>query len=195
MNRRIAAVSRPALVAAALAAGAAWGADLDEEQGFRVAPGGRLEIDDAIGEVIVRGGDGEEVIASVRKTVKDAEDEDAARHLLDGIHVDIEETRGGVTLRTTAPGIVSRRGVDYSVRLEVETPRQVDLTVSVDIGRVQVESIRGRVSADADVGEIEVRDVDGAIEARARVARSTRSWRPTTAATPWCSRRTSARST
>lgn len=162
---------RAAVLAAVLAAMAAGATDLDEEQGLRapLAAGGRLEIDNTLGEVVVRGGDGTEVIAHILKSVEDADGDDEARRLLDDVRVDLEETPEGVVLRTTAPGILSWRHADYRVRLEVETPRQVDLVVRVDVGRVEVESIRGKVALTTDVGEVVVRGVDGAIDARTRV--------------------------
>jgi hypothetical protein len=154
-------------------AGSAYSADagrtVELEASF--APGWRLEVDNSVGEVIVRGGEVDQVTGVARIEVEDADDEEQARQLLDDIDVEIESTPGGVTVRTRSPGWLSRRKAEFHVRVELDVPRQADLYVNLDVGRVEIESIRGSVRCEADVGELRLVDVDGAIEARTRVGR------------------------
>ena len=159
-----------ALWVAALA-GTASAADLTETEELRarLAPGGQLRIENAVGEIVVRATDGEDVVFRVRKTVEDAADEEEARRALRDITLDLEETAEGVVLRSGGPRWLSRDRRDTEVLIEADVPRRVDLRLEINVGRLEIDGVEGTLVGRADVGEIRVRDAAGSLDLRTRV--------------------------
>ncbi len=122
---------------------------------FKLAPGGRLEVESFNGPVEVVGWDNASV--QVRGT-KHASREDA----LHAIKIDTSNSPSEVRLRAISPSPNCNCGVTFSVRV----PRKTRLdNVATSNGNLRIESIDGRTRARTSNGGIRLYDISGGVEA------------------------------
>ena len=153
---------------------ASWAASatMEETYSASLAPGGRFEIDNTVGDVQIKGADVDRVRIVVRIEVDDADNKEEAERLLQEVEIRVEETPGAVYVRTRVPGeFLDDKDEDYVVDYEVTVPHQVQIDAELDVGRVAVEGVSGRVAVETHVGEIDVDMQEGTVEAKANVGR------------------------
>jgi len=145
-----------------LLSGIPWSERAEEETTLRVAapPSGVFRLHNSNGRTRVTGEDRDDIEVRAHKCAR-AESAEAAGQLLREIHLEISETPQSVDLEVEVPRKWNRRG---SANLCVKVPRQMQVAVSAANGRIDVEGIRGLVSARSSNGSANVTDVVGDVE-------------------------------
>lgn len=127
---------------------------------------GDLVLENRHGSLELVGWDRPEIHVRAELSAK-AEDEEAARRVLDKIDVRIENGPRGVEIRTDDPRLAELTGDVYgSVRYTVSLPVDAGLRVSTVDGGIRIAGIRGAVKARTVNGSIEVVDAGEQVEAR-----------------------------
>lgn len=122
---------------------------------FKLAPGGRLEVESFNGSVEVIGWDNDAV--QVRGT-KHASRQEA----LKAITIDAKGSPSEVRLRAISPSPSCNCGVTFTVKV----PRKTKLdNVATSNASLRVESIQGRLHAHTSNGSIRLYDLSGDVEA------------------------------
>ncbi len=126
------------------------------QEEFRTVPlsaNGSLRVDCQVGRVRVTVWDKAEV--ELRADFVPASNGDQVK-------LTVEPSADRLVLRTEQPR--SRgwfRFKSASCDLELRVPRNCQATIRTDVGRIELEGVRGPVDLRSDVGRIEARDLDG----------------------------------
>jgi hypothetical protein len=129
------------------------------EETFGVSRPVSLEVDVDVGDVVVHVGDADEVRISGVKYAW-GRDRRQAEGYLDDFEVRMRQsTSDAVEIESKPPS--GLRSVVHTPRvdLDIAVPRDVTLTVVVNVGKVVVTGVEGAFDIKTDVGDITLRDV------------------------------------
>lgn len=154
-------------------------------------PGGRVALDNPVGEVRITGWDRDVVLVKAAKKCdrkwfdKNRRKAEAA---LERVRIDVAGDRDGVRIETRYedlefddPGAdfldtckmllgLIRKGLSDNLPIEasfeVMVPARVDLDVKCNIGAISVDGVEGVISVRGDIGEIKITDARGEITVR-----------------------------
>ena len=145
-----------------LLSGIPWSERAEPTESFELpAPAsGTLRLHNPNGRTRVCGEDRDNIEVKALKCVR-AESEEAAKKLLEQIRIENTPKDGALGLEVGIPKRWNRRG---HVFLEVRVPRGTRVEVSAVNGRIDIEGIRGHVSARSSNGSANIADVIGDIE-------------------------------
>ena len=145
-----------------LLSGIPWSecAECREEYTFEAPSGRSMRIDNGNGRTRVIGEDREDIGVCIEKRAR-AESDDAAQHLVGDIQLVAKETNGVLHLEVQTPRRWNRHG---NAHLEVRVPRELEIDVAANNGKVCIEGIRSRVSARSSNGSVRVSDVVGDVD-------------------------------
>lgn len=129
----------------------------DFQKSYRLAPDGRINIENVSGDVIVTGYDGETVVVRGIKEGRDANE------------VDVEDTSNAnsIQLRARYPNC-HNCSINASIRFQVQVPRSARYRLdklSTASGNIEVSGMHGDVRVNTASGDVTVRDVVGAVNA------------------------------
>ncbi len=142
------------LFVTALMAAAVAGADTRIQRTLKLAPGGKLFVDTAMGSVSVRGSSQPDVRVTIT----------GRRDLNDLLTFHFEEQPG--LARIVAK---SRHLINWSsgeVRFEIEVPTRTQTDVRTSGGAIQASALEGTAKLETSGGSIEVRDLSGDLDAQ-----------------------------
>jgi len=174
MRRRQVVVALPLFVAAVVATSACDIAMSELRQKetaewrktYDVKPGGRLEISNVNGRIDVEPAAGNTIEVVAEKSVRAASSE-AAKDALS--RIEIQETVAPDSVRIETK--LQRRsgsffgGMNQEVHYMVKVPAGLELRVTTVNGGIEVNGMKGRVTAEATNGGVKAHDVSGAIDA------------------------------
>ncbi len=132
---------------------------------YDLKPGGRLEISNVNGKIVVEPGGGDSVEVVAEKSVR-ASSAEAAKDALSRIEIHDTASADGVRIETKLPkrsGILG--GLSQEVQYHVKVPPALDVHVTTVNGGIEVSGLKGRVTAEATNGGVKARDVSGPIDA------------------------------
>jgi DUF4097 and DUF4098 domain-containing protein YvlB len=154
-------------IAVALAAGAGWFGIFSTtgqgglgtvsehvDQNFAVGSTPKLTVQNFAGSVTVRAGTAGQIQVSVTKKAPN-------RTGLDSIQVDMNSQDGGVSIKTTKPGISG----NLSVQLEITAPADAQLDLHTGAGSIDVTGFANGAKVDTGAGSVTLQDVMGALDA------------------------------
>lgn len=131
---------------------------------YEIQPGGRVEIGNVNGKVVVRAGEGNAVEVVAIKTGRGATPE-AAKEALERLNIRETVSPSEVKIETQIDrtgGLFNHSGsIEYTVRV----PASVELKATTVNGGVEIEGVSGRVIAETTNGGIHGRGIAGPIEA------------------------------
>jgi hypothetical protein len=112
-----------------------------------------------VGKVTVKVGEGDAVRVSAVKRAWGSDRDEAERHLAD-IQIDIEQPEPNrVEIQTTMPPRLNRLGRTPTVDLEIWVPRETNLDLTNNVGRIEVTGVEGTFDLRSNVGDVTLRDV------------------------------------
>lgn len=128
------------------------------DRAFQVQGDVVLDVSNEVGDVIIEGTDDGQVVVESLVRAFGATTTDAER-IADGVELTIEERAGGrIHVSARLPQGRAFQGRSPTVRFMIRVPRQAEVQVSSNVGRVQVSDLHGAVMIASDVGDAEVRD-------------------------------------
>ena len=145
-----------------LISGIPWSenAECREEHIFAAPSGHSVRIDNRSGRTRVLGEDRSDVSVCIDKRAH-AESGDAAQNLVGDIQLAATETNGVLHLEVQTPRRWNRHA---NAHLEVRIPRNLEVTVAANNGKVCIEGVRSRVSARSSNGSVRVTDIVGDVD-------------------------------
>jgi len=142
-------------------------AEVTEEQRFTVDTPATLIVKNDFGDIIVTGGDTDEIVVQMHKVAWGATQADAEAALAT-VNVVITQSGNTLTVRYQPPsqvvviGSVRSNTVDFTITVPTQTAVELD----TGFGRVAVAKTTGHADVHSDFGEITLADVTGAVTAR-----------------------------
>ena len=133
---------------------------LDVFKGTGIA---RIDAQAANGQITLEGSDRDEVTVRAWKTVRGRRGVRA--EFAEQLEVRAEQI--GDELRIFAEHPPRPRGVNFSVRYVIETPREIDVNLRTGNSRIEIDGISGAIDATTANGTINLRGDTGPIRARA----------------------------
>jgi hypothetical protein len=145
-----------------LLSGIPWSecAECREEHTFAAPAGRSIRIDNGSGRTRVLGEDREDIGVCIDKRAR-AESDDAAQHLVGDIQLVAKEANGLLHLEIQTPRRWNRHG---NAHIEVRVPRDLEVVVAANNGKICIEGIRSHVSARSSNGSVRVANVVGDID-------------------------------
>ena len=132
-----------------------------EERAELSTPSGRvIEVENANGRTRIVGEDRDDVVLLAIKHAR-AESQQAAERLLGEIQIGQDEVGGILQLQIEIPRRWNRHG---SVDLEVRVPRDVEVRVCSDSGKVCLQGLRCGCRARSSNGSVRLNDIAGDID-------------------------------
>jgi hypothetical protein len=131
---------------------------------YELAAGGRVEINNVNGRISVVPSDGRSVEVVAIKTARGATAE-AAKQSLERAEIREDSSREAVRVSTHIPRGGWLHGGNISVEYNVRVPAAMEVKLTTVNGRVDVEGLTGRVTAETTNGGVIARDVSGPIDA------------------------------
>jgi DUF4097 and DUF4098 domain-containing protein YvlB len=125
-----------------------------QEQMFSVGSAPSLTVDNFAGSVTVAAGGSGQISVTVTKKA-------ASQSGLDSIQVVMNPSDGGVSIRTTKPGISG----NLSVEIEIMAPADAQLDLHTGAGSIDVMGFMNGVKVDTGAGSVTIRDVRGTLNA------------------------------
>ena len=122
----------------------------------RLGRDGSLELSNAVGNVVVTGGGGDDIRIDATKRVWDPSDSDA-RTKLQEITIDITERTGHVDVRTVFPD--RRRDFSAAVDYTIAVPSGASVAVRTVSGDVRITNVRGESRVDTINGAVTLSSV------------------------------------
>lgn len=120
---------------------------------FRVGPSGALDLSNIAGDIVVTGGEGDEIRVQALKRVRGRKGQDT-QGILARVVIEATETPGRVEIRTIYPrGENVHAKVDYMVHV----PAATSVTVRSVASDVQVSNVKGEVRAESVSGDVLVK--------------------------------------
>jgi len=129
--------------------------------------GGAIRVRNANGRTRISGEDRSDIEVTAHKAAR-AESSEAAQEMLGEIRLVLKESPEGLELEVEVPRRSSRHG---SANLCIRLPRELQVTIDAENGRVDVEGIRGSVRARSSNGCAIVMNVIGDVEVATTNAR------------------------
>ena len=120
---------------------------------IRIGRTGAFELGNVSGNVIVTGGNGDDVRIEAVKRVR-SRDESNTKTLLDELRIEVTELPNRVEVRTVHPR--NRRNYSGSVDYTVTVPFGVDTGVKVVSGDLRVTNVKGELRAESISGNVVV---------------------------------------
>jgi DUF4097 and DUF4098 domain-containing protein YvlB len=173
MRKRPVRTTLLALAGLALSVAAAHAATVKEtlRESHPLALGGRLDVSNVNGSVIIEAWDKAEVELIAEKQAKAGSEEEAKKQLA-LVKVEVTKTGDGLKIATKMPkrnygflDWVFGRGVNVSVRYTLRVPRKAQLDVDTVNGGLKVSGTEGKARLITVNGGIEVVRVAGSIDA------------------------------
>lgn len=116
---------------------------------LRLGKNGTVDLANLSGDIVVTGGNGNDVRVEAVKRVRHP-NESEARALLQSIEVRIEERNGNVEVRTDYPRRNWSGGVDYTVTV----PREANVVLRSISGDIRVSNVTGELRAETTSGDL-----------------------------------------
>lgn len=173
MRKRPVRTTLLALAGLALSVAAAHAATVKEtlRESHPLAPGGRLDVSNVNGSVIIEAWDKAEVELTAEKQAKAGSEEEAKKQLA-LVKVEVTKTGDGLKIATKMPkrnygflDWVFGRSVNVSVRYTLRVPRKAQLDVDTVNGGLKVSGTEGKARLITVNGSIDVVRVAGRIDA------------------------------
>lgn len=117
----------------------------------RIGRNGTLDLSNISGDIVVTGGNGDEVKIEAVKRARSRDGEDAKR-LLEELRIEIVDTPSRVEVRTIYPR--NRRNYSGSVDYTVSMPSGARATLRSVSGDVRVTNVRGELRAESVSGDM-----------------------------------------
>ncbi len=145
-----------------LLAGIPWSERAQGDQKFNLkAPAGRtVRVDNTNGRTRLFGEERDDIEVSVSKCSR-AESPEAAKKLLEAIHVESSEAEGELVLDVVIPRRWNRRG---HANLDLRVPRGTSVQINATNGSIALENLHGSVRARSSNGSISVQNVTGDVD-------------------------------
>jgi len=115
------------------------------EQVFTVGQAPTLEVESFAGDVVVRSGESGEMRIIITKKAMNS-------NALNRINVNLREDDDGVRVRASHPGVNTNMSIDF----EILVPADARLDLDTSAGNVQVDDVRGEISAHTGAGNVRV---------------------------------------
>lgn len=137
-------------------------------QSYSLQRGGQVSLKNVNGRVSVSTWDKDEVLVEAEKMVR-ASSVRAARRAAKRLRIEVDDRPSAVIISTRYPqvgSLLSRflgGGMSLQVRYRLTVPRQVDLSVGLTNGRIEIEGVRGRVEAKTVNGSARLNDCSGSV--------------------------------
>jgi DUF4097 and DUF4098 domain-containing protein YvlB len=122
---------------------------------LRLGRNGTLDLQNVSGDIVVTGGNGNDVRIEATKRVRHPNESDA-RALLRAIDVRIEERNGSVDVRTDYP---RRSNWSGSVDFTVSVPREANVILHSVSGDIRVSNLNGELRAETTSGDVQATSV------------------------------------
>lgn len=125
----------------------------DFQKNYTLPPGGQIIIQNTLGDIKIKGYDGNEIEALAKKTGADS----------DLVEIDDSSFGNRIDIRIRP---AQYRPMDASVEFEIRVPRSVEYNfarLSSFSGKVEVSDIMGRLRAESVRGNVELSDVRGLV--------------------------------
>jgi DUF4097 and DUF4098 domain-containing protein YvlB len=169
--RRAAALVLPVVSLAVLSAGCdIVTADLNQtatadwRKTYTLDQGGRVEISNVNGKIVVEPSTGNQVEVVAHKTGKGTSD-DAAKDALGRIEIKEDVSGSAVRITTKTPSTNGLFGGSTEVTYDVKVPAGADVRFTTVNGGVVLSGISGRIKAGTTNGGISAREVAGSLDA------------------------------
>lgn len=134
---------------------------------FDIGPDGSLELTNVSGDIIVRGGDTDQVQVEAVKRVHAAGSEAARRRQLESVEIQVAHTANRLRIHTRYDQTGRRdRDINVSVDFEVIVPQAAAVSVKSVSGDVEVENVRGEARAESVSGNVGIRNAERLILAK-----------------------------
>jgi hypothetical protein len=127
---------------------------------YELEPGGRVEIRNVNGRIVVERSAGRQVEVVAEKRARGSSD-DAARQVLEQIQIVESATPSALTVETKAP---RGRGVSAEVRYSVKVPADSDLRFQTVNGGIELTQLSGQIDAETTNGGITAREIAGSFK-------------------------------
>lgn len=142
-------------------------AEADDEQRLAVDGPATLSVEDPNGNIVITGGEGDEIVIQAHKTAwgpNQAEAEAALARL----KLNITQNGNQVTVRVEQPSKVVIVGTSRSDRVDftITVPTETAATVNTDFGDVTLSATTGDADLQTNFGQVSVTDVAGDLSLR-----------------------------
>ncbi len=141
-------------------------AEADEEQRYTVSGATTLSVKNSSGDVVVKGGEGQEVVIAMHKTAW-GDSEQEAKADLEALKVTIEQDGNTISVKVVEPQVVTIAGVGRSdsVDFTITVPKETFVTAETGSGDLSLSDVRGDAGLYNGYGGITVRDLEGELKA------------------------------
>ncbi|MFQ5792061.1 MAG: DUF4097 domain-containing protein, partial [Acidobacteriota bacterium] len=136
---------------------------------YQIGLNGSFSLSNISGDVVVRGGSGEEVVLEAVKRVHRSRGENDIRRLLESVDIDVSHTRNRVrvTTRHSRGRGEHRRGRSHvSVDYEITVPGGTEVSVKCVSGNVELHDLDGETTAESVSGDVTLRRVEHLVLAK-----------------------------
>ena len=155
------------LVAPSSFATAQYEEEEEWSRSFDIGPNGSFALSNISGDLVIRGGAGEQVqIQAVKEVHRAGSDAEAKRQLE---RVDIEVTHTGNRLRVITryeERSESDRDSSVSVAFEVIVPSGTEVSAKSVSGDIEVTNVQGELKAETVSGEVEIQEAEKLVSAK-----------------------------
>jgi homeobox protein ESX1 len=133
------------------------------EHEIDLAPGRLLDVQNALGSLTVRGGEGPG--ARLVVTVKGrAETMEEAQAIVDQAKLLIQPSEKGVSVSISKPEKEDRERIHRVVTMELVVPRDAQLRLSQNFGDIRLTDLKGSIRAVSNMGSIRAAEVRGRVD-------------------------------
>ncbi len=128
----------------------------DFQKSYEIGSGGRVQISNISGDIVVSGYDGNAILVTATKEGRDRD------------RVEVEDLSSGNRVQVKVRYPDRCNNCDVSVSFQVKIPRSVNYDIdginSVS-GSIEISGISGRLKAASVSGEVKIKDVSGTVNA------------------------------
>jgi DUF4097 and DUF4098 domain-containing protein YvlB len=123
-----------------------------------IGPNGSFTLFNISGEIVLRGGSGNEVHIEAVKRVHGSRSGEDARRQLEAVRIDVSHTGNRVRVNTRHGE--RQRDNHVSVDYQVTVPYGTEVSVKSVSGNVEVQDVKGDLQAESVSGEVQVADAE-----------------------------------
>lgn len=157
---------------------------------YTLSPGGRLILENSVGEIEITGWDEPRVEIVAVKKVRYKDSRERARELLKQIDIEIRQTGNEIKIETNIPedydlgggwtigklirlGKIVKNEKFGGVTFKIKLPRRTDLNLEQSVGELEVDGVTGEIKIDNSVGELALVNISGPAEISSGVGKIT----------------------